>query len=251
MNVLFDNFIAVTDSGVGGLTVLNRLQRQFPRCNFLYLADSAFCPYGTRPDSEIFARLCCIFRWLSKMRVAAAVLACNTASVFADKLRRRFDMPIFDVIAPTCRLAAQVTVSKRVALLATEVTVRSGAYRQLLAKNGVQLTSFPCSGLVPFAESGDVHSVECKRAVGKALRDFAKAHADAVVLGCTHFPILRDVIAPHVGNARIVECVTDFTPPAPCLAPSDGTTVYLTTGAVTAKKITSFSPEPHFVHINI
>lgn len=249
MNVFFENFVAVVDSGVGGLTVLSKLRRDYPRCNYLYFADGAYCPYGTRSDDNIFSRLTVVFDWLVEQRVSAVVLACNTASVFAPRLRRRFDVPIFDVIAPTCCLAARTTRNKRVALLATDATVRSGVYGRLLADYGVVTSSYPCSALVPFAERGETHSAECKRAVRLALKDLGKSQADTVVLGCTHFPLLRHAIEPYAGGAAIVQCETDFAPSDN--ARGNGTALYVTTGAAPQKSASAVCSEARFAHIDL
>ncbi len=249
MSILFNNFVAVVDSGVGGLTVLSKLRRDYPQCRYLYLADSAYCPYGTKSDDEIFARLQTVFDWLVAQHVSAVVLACNTASVFAPKLRLLYDVPIYDVIVPTCSVALHKTHSRRVALLATDATVRSGVYGKLLNSRGVSAASFPCSSLVPYVEQGKTDTPDCERAVRLALLDFNKADADTVILGCTHFPLLRSVIEPHVAKAAIVECVTDFAPPSSVSLP--GEDVFVTTGAVAAKSASVFYRKAHFIHIDI
>lgn len=249
MRGFFDS-VAVVDSGVGGLTVLRELQARYPHCNYVYFADSAYCPYGTKSDGEILARVTQVLRWLVAQGVGAVVLACNTASVFADNLRKQFDVPIFDVIRPTCKLAAQISVTKRVALLATEATVRSGVYRKYLAQLGVHTASFPCSAFVPFAEKGTTDSPDCDFAVREALKNFPQANVDTVILGCTHFPLLRKQIARHVGSAQIVQCATDFYPPAGSTFRC-GKTIYLTNGNLSKKSVSKICPEARFQRIDI
>lgn len=259
MNNSFADFAAVVDSGVGGLTVLQTLRSRYPHCNFVYIADSANCPYGTKSNEEIFARVSTLVGWLEERKVSSVVLACNTASVFADKLRVNCGIPIFDVILPTCRLVSETTRSKRVTLLATNATVRSGVYRKTLAKMGITTVQFACSGLVQFVENNTVCTPDCDFAVRSALADLSKANADTVILGCTHFPLLRKKIQPFVGKARVVQCVSDFHPSS---APQEdaqkisggkhGKTLFFTTGSVAAAKNASrWFGEAHFVHINI
>lgn len=225
----FTNYVGIIDSGVGGLTVLKGLQEKYPSCDFLYLADSAYCPYGTKPFEEIYSRVSALVVYLQKLGVCAVVLACNTASIFADRLRADFAFPIYDVIAPTCRLVAQSTFTKRVALLATNATVKSGMYSKHLAERGITVVSFPCSEFVPFVEQNAVDSLECEEAVHRALRELPKCNVDTVILGCTHFPVIKNKISPYLNGKKIIECCTDFQPS--CLArKTSAKTVFLTTG---------------------
>ena len=223
------NFVGVIDSGVGGLTILKNLQKQFPACNFVYLADSAYCPYGTKSFEEIYNRVCALIRFLQSRGAAAIVLACNTASIFADRLRTKFPLPIYGVIAPTCKVVAKTTRTKRVALLATNATVKSGAYSNFLGNCGLTVVSFPCSSFVPFVEANEVDSPECEKAVYAALHALPHCNVDTVILGCTHFPVMKNKIAPFVNGAKIIECCTDFQPSF-CLVESLAKTLFFTTG---------------------
>ena len=206
------NFVGVIDSGVGGLTVLKDLQEQFPQCAFVYLADGAFCPYGVRPLEQIFDRVCVLVEYLAGLGASAIVLACNTASVFADRLREKYSVPIHDVILPTCKVVAETTVAKRGALLATNATVKSGVYKQYLNDKGIIVFSYPCSSFVPFVESNTVDSTECDDAIQVALQYLPRANVDVVILGCTHFPVIKNKIAPYANGAKIIQCSTDFHP---------------------------------------
>ena len=229
VNQLFSNRIAVIDSGVGGLTILGQLRRKYPFCNFVYLADNAFCPYGTKHPDEIVRRVQTIVDYLQDSGVCAVVLACNTASVYADIVRTSHSIPIYDVIVPTCKLVASTTYTKRIALLATNATVNSGAYNNLLHTMGVAVVSFPCSSFVPFVEQNAVDSSECEKAVRQTLKDLPRCQVDTVILGCTHFPVLKNKIAPYANGAKIIECCTDFLPSF-CGGQSPSKTLFLTTG---------------------
>ena len=190
--------------------MLKGLQEQCPDCDFVYLADSAYCPYGTRSFEEIFLRVSALVEFFQSAGAQAVVLACNTASVFADRLRAKFALPIYDVIVPTCNVVAATTATKRVALLATNATVKSGAYSNHLANCGVTVVSFPCSSFVPFVENNSVDTPECDEAVRAALHTLPRCNVDTVILGCTHFPVLKNKIAPYANGAKIVECCTSF-----------------------------------------
>ena len=250
MEMCLSDFVGVIDSGVGGLTILQQLQNDFPACNFVYLADSAYCPYGTRQSSEILSRVSSLVSFLQRCGVQAVVIACNTASVYAEILRRQFNLPIFDVIAPTCERVVSANC-KRVALLATKSTVQSQIYQQKLNASGVTVISFACSEFVPFVESGRTDAVECDIAVDNALRNLSRCNVDGVILGCTHFPILRKKIAPYVCEAKIVECCTNFKPTYVC---NDqlGRTLYLTTGEKEqANSAARWFGKVDFSHVNV
>lgn len=251
MKCRFENYVGVIDSGVGGLTILRQLQNEYPFCNYIYLADSAYCPYGTKGPQEISRRVETIISFLQDNSVQAVVLACNTASVFADTLRNQFDIPIYDVIAPTCQLVSKVTQTKRVALLATSATVKSCAYQQRLNDSGIAVVSFPCSSFVPFVEANAVDTPECDVALHCALHELPHCNVDTVILGCTHFPILRKKIAPYVNGANIVECVADFSSRVSA-SQQAGNTIFLTTGS---EKSSNFAAKwfgnIQFLHIDL
>lgn len=243
---------AVIDSGVGGLTILRQLQSKFPHCNYLYLADSANCPYGTKSQQQVYSRIDTILTFLRSCGASSAVIACNTASVHADKLRQQYDFPIYDVITPTCQHVATVTSTKRVALLATNATVESGAYQRQLSDYGIDTVVFKCSSFVPFVESNNVFSVECRSTVCNVLANLPQCNVDTVVLGCTHFPILRKQIAPYVYGATIVECQCNFELANLRCDGLLGQTVYFTTGNVnSANTAAQWFGNVNFKHIDI
>ena len=245
------SFVGVIDSGVGGLTVLKNLQQQYPTCNFVYLADSAYCPYGTKSFEEIFCRVSTLVEFLQLSGAEAVVLACNTASIFADKLRAKFSLPIYDVIAPTCKVVVTSTCTKRVALLATNATVKSGAYTGYLNNCGVTVVSFKCSSFVPFVEQNGADTSECEKAVRQALQQLPRCNVDTVILGCTHFPVLKNKIAPYVNGAKIVECCTDFQPSFSSLKTPQKTQFFTTGVRKQANFASRWFGKIHFLHIDL
>ena len=251
MKKSFENYVGVIDSGVGGLTILGQLQHKCPTCNFVYIADSAYCPYGTKQPQQIFTRVKALIQYLQDSGAQAVVIACNTASVFADNLRQQFSLPIYDVIVPTCKRVDDITATKRVALLATNATVKSNAYQRILNASGITTIAFPCSEFVPFVENGKVDTFACSVAIDKALHMLPMCNVDTVILGCTHFPFLRKKIAPYVNGAQIIECCTEFYPQFDT-GITPGNTVFLTTG--TEKQVNGIANHfgrISFVQVNI
>lgn len=192
------------DSGLGGLTVLQELRQVAPACDYVYVADHAFCPYGTKPPSEIAFRVVQIADFLKRLGAQSLVVACNTASVFSQEIRSATRIPVLDVIAPTCNFVAFAKY-KKVALLATRATVQSGAYQQRLNRMGIETLCWNCSSLVPLVESG-ASEEQRLNAVAECLRGLLEAKAEAVILGCTHFPFLAKEISLFCGDAQIVSC---------------------------------------------
>ena len=222
-------FIGVIDSGVGGLTVLQRLRQNYPY-DFTYVADHAYCPYGTKPNEVVLSRASKLVEYLKKQGAQGVVLACNTMSVYADKLRQLYGIPIYEVITPTCKNVIE-SKAKTVVLLATKSTIANGTYQAILSQYGIQVHTFDCSDFVPYVEQCSATSIACQRVVYDALHELPKMKVDAVVLGCTHFPLLRRQISYYCADTRIVECC--------CYLPSDitdvstrGKTAYYTTGNV-------------------
>src|SRR6185437_2345253 len=195
--------IGVFDSGVGGLTVLHECLVTMPHEDFVYLGDHARLPWGPRTRDEVrrFAREIAVY--LEAQGVKMVVVACNTATAAAlPDLQESLSVPVVSVIVPEAHAAVQATRNRRIGLLATELTVASGRYETLMRTldAGVRITSVACPRLVPLVESGDTFSED----VVDAVRDYAaplkRAGCDTVVLGCTHYPLLRPVFQRSFGR---------------------------------------------------
>ncbi|MDI6870461.1 MAG: glutamate racemase [Bacillota bacterium] len=189
--------IGVFDSGLGGLTVVQEIWRHLPDEEVVYVGDTARVPYGGRSAEEIRCFNREIIGFLLQQGAKLVVFACNTSSALAfPVMQREFPVPMVEVITPGARAAAAATRNGRIGLLATEATVRSGAYvRAILGElPGAQVTAVACPLLVPLVESGRAGSAEAARAVVEYLEPVREAGADTLVLGCTHYPYLR----PHL-----------------------------------------------------
>jgi glutamate racemase len=188
--------VGVFDSGVGGLTVLHECLVTMPHEDFVYLGDHARLPYGPRPLAEVrrFARE--IGLYLQEQGVKLVVNACNTATSAAlPQLQHELAVPVVGVLAPEAHAAVQATRNRCVGLLATEGTVEAGRYRELVQAldAGVELVQVACPRLVPLIESDDPFSAETTEAVRDYAAPLKEAGVDTVILGCTHYPLIRQI----------------------------------------------------------
>lgn len=192
--------IGVFDSGVGGLTVLKSIRRLLPHEDLLYLGDTARVPYGNKAPETIRRYSVNIARDLEARGCKALVIACNTASAFAlEAVREAVSMPVLDVIQPVAHEVGQRHASGRIAVLGTRGTVRSGAYTRALAAAapGVSVVQQACPLLVPLAEEGWTYGnvvAEVARTYLLPLFGASASAPDGIILGCTHYPLLRDVL---------------------------------------------------------
>jgi glutamate racemase len=189
--------IGVFDSGVGGLTVLHECLVTLPHEDFVYLGDGARLPYGPRPLAEVlrFARE--IGAYLEARGVKLVVVACNSATAAAlPELQTELAVPVVGVAAPGAHAAVQATRNRRVGLLATQATVASGRYEELVhaLDAGVEVTAVACPRLVPLIEGDDPSSDETAEAVREYAAPLKAAGCDTVVLGCTHYPLIRPLL---------------------------------------------------------
>ncbi len=191
------------DSGVGGLTVLHECLVTLPHEDFVYLGDHARLPYGPRPLEEVRAFAREIGAFLEAQDVKLIVVACNTATSAAmPQLQSELAVPVIGVISPEARAAVQATRNRRIGLLATQGTVDGGRYRELVHAHdaGVELTSVACPRLVPLIESDDAYGEETEDAVREYAAPLKDAGVDTVILGCTHYPLIRPVFQRAFGR---------------------------------------------------
>ena len=189
--------VGVFDSGMGGLTVLHECLVTMPHEDFVYLGDGARLPYGPRPLFELrrFARE--IAAYLEEQGVKLIVVACNAASSAAlPELQELMRVPVVGVSAPEAHAAVQATRNRRIGLLATEATVASGRYPALVRTldAGARVYSVACPRLVPLIESEEPLAAETVDAVREYAAPLKAARVDTVILGCTHYPLIRPVV---------------------------------------------------------
>jgi glutamate racemase len=195
--------VGVFDSGVGGLTVLHECLVTMPHEDFVYLGDHARLPYGPRPLAEIrrFARE--IGAYLEGQGVKLIVAACNAAtSAGLSKLQEELAVPVVGVITPEAHAAVQATRNRRIGLMATQATVAAGRYARMIHEldAGVDFVPVACPRLVPLIESDDPFRGETTEAVREYAEPLKTAEVDTVILGCTHYPLIRPIFQRVLGR---------------------------------------------------
>ena len=211
--------IGIFDSGVGGLSVLREVQRQFPSEDLIYLADQAHVPYGERSKEEVLGYAEGIVRYLIGRESKLIIIACNTASAVALKeLRASFpDMP-FVGMEPAVKPAAAETQSGVVGVLATPATFQGDLYASTVERfaRGVKILQDTCPGLVKQIEEGKVDNPQTREILEKALKPMLQEGVDEIVMGCTHYPFVIPLIEEIIGDqARVID-------PAPAVARQAG-----------------------------
>lgn len=185
--------IGVFDSGLGGLTVVKQLINILPNEDIVYLGDSARVPYGTRSKETIIKFSFEDSNFLLKKKVKCIVIACNTASALAGKeLEKKLKIPVFNVITPSLNYSKSISKSGKIGVIGTRGTIGSGAYKVPFAK--------ACPLFVPFIEEGNIDGEALKLIAKDYLSDFKKEKIDTLIMGCTHYPIIKDIIQNEVGE---------------------------------------------------
>lgn len=194
--------IGVFDSGLGGLTVLREIRRQLPRENLIYFGDIARLPYGIKSEEQILNFSIQNSLFLLKKQVKAIVIACNSSSSAAYRfLKQSFDVPVIDAITPVAEEAAEKTNCGKIGLIATQATVESRAYERALrsVNSKLQTVSYPCPLFVPLVEAGWLEDPITRQIVRRYLAPFKKHKIDTLILGCTHYPLLKSAIRREIG----------------------------------------------------
>ena len=194
--------IGIFDSGVGGLTVYKALHERLPNERFVYLGDTARVPYGTKSLATVERYAVENSRFLDAHGIKLLVVACNTASALAlPAIRAAIKVPVIGVIEPGSRAAVEVAEGANIGVIATEATIQSGAYAKAIASLGAsgQVIERACPLFVSLAEEGWANSDVARIVARDYLNEFTKTTLGALVLGCTHYPILREIISETVG----------------------------------------------------
>ena len=195
--------IGIFDSGVGGLTVYRALHERLPNERFVYLGDTARVPYGTKSLATVERYAVENSRFLEARGIKLLVVACNTASALAlPAIRKAVQVPVIGVIEPGSHAAVEIAGDAHIGVIATEATVHSGAYAKAIAALGARnkVIERACPLFVSLAEEGWANTDVARTVARDYLSEFSNTSIAALVLGCTHYPILRDVISETVGE---------------------------------------------------
>ncbi|MFI3237747.1 MAG: glutamate racemase [Lachnospiraceae bacterium] len=195
--------IGVFDSGIGGLTVVREIMRQMPNEKIIYFGDTARLPYGSKSKDTVtrFSRQ--IARFLMKHQVKTIVVACNTASAYAlDTLEQEFDIPMIGVVKPGAKMASMVTRNGKIGVIATEGTIGSGIYDHYIHSIDEKATIYgkACPLFVPLAEEGLWEDPVTLEIANRYLHELIEQEIDTLIMGCTHYPLLRQTIRNVVGE---------------------------------------------------
>ncbi|HFI0620571.1 TPA: glutamate racemase [Streptococcus suis] len=209
--------IGFLDSGVGGLTVARELMRQLPHEEIVYIGDSARAPYGPRPAEQIREYTWQLVHFLLTKNVKMIVFACNTATAVAwEEVKEKLDIPVLGVILPGASAAIKATQTGKVGVLGTAMTIQSDIYRQKIQALSpeTQVDSLACPKFAPLVESNSHKSSLAKKVVYETLRPLV-GKVDTLVLGCTHYPLLRPIIQNAMGkDVKLIdsgaECARDI-----------------------------------------
>lgn len=195
--------IGVFDSGVGGLTVAREIMRQIPNERIVYFGDTARVPYGSKSKDNIIKFSRQIIRFLQTENVKAIVIACNTASALAlDEMQQEFDLPILGVVKPGAKVAVETTANKRIGLIGTEANIRSGVYTRYIKSLDDEAKVFEkaCPLFVPLVEEGWLHDDITLQVASRYLKELKEKDIDTLIMGCTHYPLIRSTIRKVMGD---------------------------------------------------
>lgn len=195
--------IGFIDSGVGGLTVVKEALKQLPNEQVIYLGDTARCPYGPRPVEQVIEFTWQMTSFLLKKNIKMLVIACNTATAVAlDEIKQSLDIPVVGVILPGSRAALKKTRGNEIGVIGTQVTVSSQAYSHAILTKSPHshVVELACPKFVPIVESKEYHSSLAKMVVAETLKPLKQSRIDTLILGCTHYPLLKPLIRNYLGK---------------------------------------------------
>ena len=195
--------IGVFDSGIGGLTIVVEMLKKLFNYDIIYFGDTARTPYGTKGKTTIIDYSIKNSEFLIEKGAKIIVIACNTASsLSASIIREKFNVPVFEVITPAVELALKLSKKKTIGIIGTRATINSGAYEKKIkeANESIKVYSNPCPLLVSLVEEGWINKPETKMIVKKYLHPLKTKQIDTLILACTHYPILKNIIANKIGK---------------------------------------------------
>ncbi|MGX6961461.1 glutamate racemase [Vagococcus xieshaowenii] len=195
--------IGFIDSGVGGLTVVREALKQLPNETIMYLGDTARCPYGPRPAEQVVQFTWEMANFLVEKNIKMLVIACNTATAVAlDEIKAALDIPVVGVILPGTRASLKQTKNNRIGMIATLGTVKSHSYLKAIHNKSpkTEVVELACPRFVPLVESKSYQTPLAKKVVAETLQPLMNQKIDTLILGCTHYPLLRPIIQNVIGH---------------------------------------------------
>ncbi len=195
--------IGIFDSGIGGLTVVRAVMDALPGYDILYFGDTARTPYGNKSEKTVIEYALEDTEFLLKQGASVIVVACNTASsVATETLRQRFDVPVYEVVSPAVDAALKVSPKSIIGVIGTRATIESGIYEKKIKEKNPEARVYAaaCPLLVPLVEEGWLDKPETRMIVKKYLHPLKTRQIDTLILGCTHYPLLKDIIAHKIGK---------------------------------------------------
>ncbi len=206
--------IGIFDSGLGGLTILKAVRKLMPKENIIYFGDTAHVPYGSKSKETVTEYSLNVAKFLESKKVKLILVACNTASALAlPTLKRHIKVPVLGVITPGAACAVSTTKNKNIVVLGTEATVKSKAYIKSIKRTdkSIAVTQYACPLFVPIIEEGLASSDISALAIKKYLKPLKGGKADTVILGCTHYPVIKKEIAEFLGkNIMLVDSAEEI-----------------------------------------
>lgn len=204
---LDEKSIGIFDSGLGGLTILKQVRRLMPRENLIYFGDTAHVPYGSKSKETVTEYSLNIAKFLESKNVKLILVACNTASALAlPTIRRHIKVPVLGVISPGAKCAVKASKNKNIVVLGTEALVKSKEYPKNIKKldRKITVSQYACPLFVPVIEEGIVEDKITELIISKYLAPLKKLNADTVILGCTHYPVIKKHISRVLGSGVIL-----------------------------------------------
>lgn len=198
-----NKYIGIFDSGLGGLTNVKELHKLMPNENIIYFGDTGRVPYGTRSNEIILKYTRQDLRFLLSFPLKAVIVACGTvSSVALDTVKDEVPVDIIGVVEPTVTAAIETTKNNKIGIIGTEGTIKSGSYKNKILKinNNIEIYEKACPLFVPLAENGYLKSEATKIIAGDYLKEIKEAGVDTLILGCTHYPLLNEVISEVMGE---------------------------------------------------
>lgn len=195
--------IGVFDSGVGGLTVVKEIMHQMPNEKIIYFGDTARVPYGSKSKETVTRYSQQIVRFLESFQVKTIVVACNTASAYAlEELEKESDIPVMGVVKPGAKAACDVTRNGKIGVIATEATISSGIYDEYIKKLNKDVTIYgkACPLFVPLVEEGLLEDPVTDEIARRYLTELIDLDIDSLILGCTHYPLIRSTLGKIMGK---------------------------------------------------